>query len=206
MTYEEWYVKNNIIHESKYKDFKIIIVRMKIPNIRIWECAYVIFPENCKYLLEYDFIYDNDDLYTVHGGFTFQEEFGIGWDYAHLDDIDRHYTINEMRNEAYSVIDQLEGRKKMNYQESEELLAQKLKCEAQLENIKDEYEVLYKTYKDLERRYRKYCFTEETLILQNKCPCCDKDINCVITNDEKVLYPSFGIKLYPRTEYKTKEK
>lgn len=105
MNYEEWYAKNDIVYESEYKDYKIIIV--SFDTWATYNCAYVIFPEKHKHLLEYDFEYDSNDLISVHGGITFQADWGIGWDYVHHDDLDKDYPIDYIVDEARSVIDQL---------------------------------------------------------------------------------------------------
>lgn len=105
MDYKKRFNEDNILHESVYKDYKVIIVK-----VQVWECAYVIFPEKRKYLLlDYDFEIDNNDLISVHGGITFQQQdYGIGWDYAHVGDLEKEWKISHIVDEARFVIDQLE--------------------------------------------------------------------------------------------------
>jgi len=116
-----------ILDKGIYKGFKYSIV-----SYGTHPCCYVFIPENHKY---YGVNYDDIDI-ECHGGLTYSnydlcfnpvknDEWVIGWDYAHWGDYmgyyeiiksvnheqDKKWTIQELYDDVKSVIEQLQEEK-----------------------------------------------------------------------------------------------
>ena len=116
--YGERLEKPVILENKEYEGYEYYIITLGSPP-----CCYVLLPKGHCYHGEH---YDDIPI-ECHFGLTYSEptllrdniiaggEWVIGWDYAHLDDFysnsrgfsGHKWTLGELRNEVYEVIDQL---------------------------------------------------------------------------------------------------
>ena len=116
--YGERLEKPVILENKEHEGYEYYII-----TLGTHPCCYVLLPKGHNYHGEHY----NDIPIECHFGLTYSRptllrdniitggEWVIGWDYAHLDDFYSHplgcpghkWTLDELRNEVYEVIDQL---------------------------------------------------------------------------------------------------
>lgn len=121
--YEKRLDKPIILENDVYKDYEYYII-----TLGSHPCCYVLLPKGHRY---YGRFYGDIPI-RCHYGLTYSEptllkdnvvtgdEWVIGWDYAHMDDYISYdvmfveadeyghkYTLEELRNDVYEVINQL---------------------------------------------------------------------------------------------------